>query len=169
MSKLAREPVRSLVVFAVSLAGFVSLLLLIMNREGSFLVLIETGLARSANFILRLLGNETHVMDQTIWSSTFYLKVIPACTGVYPLSVYLSGVIAYPSRWLAKLIGAAIGVGGIFALNIVRLVSLFYVGVYFRNFLDEFHLLVWQSLVIVSTLLLWLFWVRKMAHVSSDA
>ena len=109
------------------------------------------------------------MVDQTIWSNTFYLKVIPACTGVYPLSVYLSGVIAYPSGWSAKLVGVLLGIGGGFTLNIVRLVSLFYIGVYFHNVLDEFHLLVWQSLVIVFTLLLWLFWARKVARAPGTA
>ena len=169
MHRLAREPTRSLIIFVVSLAVFVSLLLLIMNREGRLLVLIEMGLARSADFILRLLGNNTHVIDQIISSDTFRLEVIPSCTGMYLLSVYLSGVIAYPSRWSTKLIGFILGLIGIFVTNTIRLVSLFFVGIHFPAFLDTFHLLIWQSLMIVFILFLWLFWIVKVVRSASEA
>jgi archaeosortase B (VPXXXP-CTERM-specific) len=163
-----RNPARSLIIFAISLAGCVSLLLLAMNAQTG-VVVIEKIFAHSSNFILRLLGNETRVVDQTIWSRAFYLEVIAACTGVYPLSVYTSAVIAYPSSWVAKLAGFGLGITGLFLLNIIRLVSVFYVGVYFPRFLDDFHLLVWQSLVVFCTLLLWLFWAKKVTYTPCDA
>ena len=169
MIKLEKGPTRSFVIFVFCLAVCVISLVLLMNKGERYLAFIETGLAQTTNFILHVLGNQTHVIDQTIWSSTFYLEIVPACTGVYPLAAYLSAVIAYPSRFLAKLLGILLGIGGIFTLNTVRLVSLFYIGLHLPNFFEQAHLLVWQSLVIVFTLLLWLLWAEKVARAPRKA
>ena len=125
---------------------------------------LQTGIARIVSSILNLLGQKTEAIGTTVSSAQFSIAVVTACTGLFLTAVFLAAVAAYPARWLAKLLGAGIGLSGIFTLNIVRLVSLFYVGVYFPRYVDQAHLLIWQSLLIFSSLFLWLFWAGKVAH-----
>ena len=43
-------------------------------------------------------------------------------------------------------------------INQVRLVSLFYIGHWFPGSFQTAHLVVWQSLMIFATVILWLLW-----------
>ena len=52
----------------------------------------------------------------------------------------------------------ALGVPLLLLLNGVRLVSLFYIGHWWAQAFETAHLLVWQSLLVFLTLLLWLLW-----------
>jgi exosortase/archaeosortase family protein len=154
--------------FLAFLSGLAVLIMWLMGSE-SAMASLQNGIAHVANFVLNLLGNRTWVIGHTITSSRFSITVVTACTGLFMTAVFLSAVIAYPARFIAKLIGLALGIVGIFTVNIVRLVSLFYIGVYWPSFLDQAHLLVWPSLLIVFSLFLWLFWAGKVTHAPREA
>jgi exosortase H (IPTLxxWG-CTERM-specific) len=154
--------------FPVFLSGLAALIVWLMGSE-SAMVSLQNGIAHVTNFVLNLLGNRTRVIGHTITSSHFSITVVTACTGLFMTAVFLAAVIAYPSRFLAKLIGLALGIAGIFTVNIVRLVSLFYIGIYWPSFLNQAHLLVWPSLLIVFSLFLWLFWAGKVTHAPQKA
>ena len=158
----------SYLLFLAFLSGLAALIAWLMGSE-SAMASLQNGIAHVTSFILNLLGNRTRVIGHTITASCFSITVVTACTGLFMTTVFLSAVVAYPARFLAKLIGLALGIVGIFTVNIVRLVSLFYVGVYWPSFLDQAHLLVWPSLLIVFSLFLWLFWAGKVTHAPQEA
>ena len=160
--------VSSYLLFLVFLSGLVALIAWLMGNE-SAIASLQNGIAHVTSVILNLLGNRTSVTGHTITASHFSITVVTACTGLFMTAVFLAAVVAYPARFLAKLIGFALGIVGIFAVNIVRLVSLFYIGVYWPSFLDQAHLLVWPSLLIVFSLFLWLFWAGKVTHAPQEA
>jgi len=54
-------------------------------------------------------------------------------------------------------------------VNVVRLASLFYVGIHWPGILDVVHQLVWQSLVIVIAVSLWLLWAGRSASAKAVA
>ena len=70
----------------------------------------------------------------------------------------LAGVFAFPASWRAKLVGAAAGVTLLMVLNLIRIISLFYIGVYWPKMFETAHIEVWQALFVGLTLLLWLGW-----------
>ena len=43
-------------------------------------------------------------------------------------------------------------------LNLIRIVTLFLIGVYFRKFFHMMHIDVWQALFILLTISLWFLW-----------
>ncbi len=59
------------------------------------------------------------------------------------------------------MLGIGVGLAFLTVLNLVRLVSLFYIGAVFPNYLPMAHYLVWQAAIIISAIVLWLFWVEK--------
>ena len=146
-------------------AGMLAVLILLAGNETAMNG-IQRLLALISSVILNLFGQHTVVIGTTVQSSVFGISVVTACTGIFITGLFLTAVVALPARWTAKLIGAGIGIAGIFLVNIVRLVSLYFIGVNWPGFLDQAHQLIWQSLLIVIAVALWLFWAGRWAHVS---
>lgn len=125
---------------------------------------VQRGLARVTSGVLHVFGHRTVVAGSTVSSDLFGITVVTACTGLFTTGLFLIAVVAYPSGWRSKLIGVGLGVAGIFLLNVVRLVSLYYIGVHLPGFLDPAHQLIWQSVLIVFAVALWLLWAGRWAH-----
>jgi len=125
--------------------------------------------AVATSALLNALGNATVVRDADILSSNFGISVVTACTGLFVTGLFLAAVVAFPASWRAKLAGAGIGLVALFAVNVVRLASLYYVGMYWRSALEPIHQLVWQSLVIAFAVSLWLLWAGRVSKPSGRA
>jgi len=144
-------------------AGMLAALIVMAGSE-TVMNGIQRALALISSGILNLLGQNTVVVGTTLQSTAFGISVVTACTGVFITGLFLIAVVAFPTRWLSKLIGAGIGIGGIFLVNIVRLVSLYFIGVHWPGFLDQAHQLIWQSLLIVIAVALWLLWAGRWTY-----
>ena len=147
-------------------AAILSVVLFLVWASGNPVVMepIRSGLARITGVILGALGHRVIVSGNTVGSELFGISVITACTGLFTTGLFLIAVVAYPTRWASKLLGSAIGIGGILVLNVVRLVSLYYIGVHLPGFLNTAHQLIWQSLLILFSVVLWLLWAGRWAH-----
>ena len=86
--------------------------------------------ARVTGFLLNFTGRGVTVKDTLVFSSQFAFEIVDLCTAVMPMLILTAAILAYPSRFKEKLIGLLIGLPGIFIVNQVRLVSLFYIGAY---------------------------------------
>ena len=112
-------------------------------------------------FLLNLTGRGVVVTDTVVASSQFSFQIVDLCTAVMPMLILTAAVLAFPSRIKEKGVGLLIGLPGIFIVNQIRLVSLFFIGAYAPGIFDTAHLLVWQSLMILLAIGLWLIWVYK--------
>lgn len=144
-------------------AGTLVVLILLAGNETA-MTGIQRLLALISSGILNLFGQGTIVIGTTVQSSVFGISVVTACTGIFITGLFLIAVVALPARWSAKLVGAGMGISGIFLVNIVRLVSLYFIGVHWPGFLDQAHQLIWQSLLIVTAVALWLLWAGRWAY-----
>ena len=63
---------------------------------------------------------------------------------------------------LYGVVAICIGIGflAIQGLNLVRIISLFYLGQWNRMWFDWFHLYLWQALIVLDALAVWLIWLR---------
>lgn len=109
------------------------------------------------------LGLNPHRVGTVMGSGAFEVDVSPACSGAVPMSIYLSAVLAYPTTGRAKLIGAALGLAVIHAVNLVRVTALFFIGLYAHQYFHETHVFVAQALVICVAVALWLYWAARFA------
>ena len=163
----AVRPCRRLLIrlglFFLALAAMSAMALGLMRNEAAMSSLQQT-IAGSTSAVLRLLGTDATTVNSTIVSDRFSISVVAACTGLFLAVAFASAVLAYPAGWRAKLLGLTGGIAAIYVMNIVRLVVLFYVGVFFPHRVEQVHLLVLQSLSIVGVLMMWLIWVEKVAH-----
>lgn len=90
----------------------------------------------------------------------FAVAIAPGCDGIEAVIILLAAVLAFPAPWKHKLVGIAIGFVAIQALNLVRIISLFYMGQYSQVAFDWFHLYLWQALIVLDALAVWLIWLR---------
>jgi exosortase/archaeosortase family protein len=119
--------------------------------------------AHGTAITLRLLGVPAHVEGISMRTPMCYFQIIGECTAYYPCAIFLAAVAAFPCRWTRRVAGILVGIPLILLINQLRLASLCYISILWPDLYDSLHLIVWQSLMIVVTVLLWLLWVMTMA------
>ncbi len=107
---------------------------------------------------LSLLGHTAQSDGTRVLSTLYSVNVIRDCTAVHPIGIFVAAVVAYPARWRAKLIGVAAGVCALIVVNQVRLVSLCYIGRWYAKGFEVSHLIVWQALIVLFSVVLFLAW-----------
>jgi exosortase H (IPTLxxWG-CTERM-specific) len=111
--------------------------------------------------ILNIFGSWTSVSGTHLSSSDYGINVVYGCNGAFATAILLSGIIAYPSRIREKLVGVLIGIPAIFAINQIRVISLFLLGRSHPDVFGEAHVYVWQPIIIIFAILVWDFWARS--------
>jgi exosortase H (IPTLxxWG-CTERM-specific) len=95
-------------------------------------------------------------------SNGFAVSIEAGCNGVEATIVLLAAMLAYPAPWKSKVLGLLAGTLAVQGLNIVRVISLFYLGQWNRHWFEWAHLYVWQALIMLDVLIVWLVWVRTL-------
>ncbi len=122
---------------------------------------LAVSFATVSGFLLNLLSLKATASGTTLQVQGFAAQIDDVCTGIFVVAIYLSAVLAYPSRVREKLKGLLLGASTILILNLIRVVSLMYIGLHLPEFFETAHLLVWQSLIIFSALLVWIYWTER--------
>ena len=117
--------------------------------------------ATSTAQVLNILGASVSTSGTVVGSSSFAYQIVAECTAIGPVILFAGAVIAYAAPLRSKVLGIGVGLVFLTVLNLVRLVSLFYIGAAFPNYLPMAHYLVWQAAIIISAIVMWLFWVEK--------
>jgi exosortase H (IPTLxxWG-CTERM-specific) len=117
--------------------------------------------ALAAKIVINLFGAGATVQDNCLTASGFSINIVDGCNGVYAIAILISGVLAYPVAWKHRLWGILLGTLAIFSLNLVRVISLFYVGQHYPGFFEGVHVYVWQPIIIVWAIIVWDFWSRQ--------
>jgi exosortase/archaeosortase family protein len=113
-----------------------------------------------SNLILHGLGQDTRLTDTTIRSARFAITVRRGCDAIEPAWLFCAAVLAYPGRAGPKVLFCLAGTLALQLLNLVRIVSLFFVGLHWPGFFQSAHLEIWPVVFIVIALLLWTGWIR---------
>lgn len=107
---------------------------------------------------MNLWGENASVYDSSIRSSRFSVNIKEGCDAVQPTVLFIMAVLASPVAFRPKLPGLAIGIFFLMAMNLVRVISLFYIGVYWNSAFETMHHDVWQAVFIILSILAWWFW-----------
>lgn len=168
----ARRPWRReivfLVVFLALLAGSFTLVAWTPVND-HVIEPFTAGVARVSGATLTLLGQDVVMRGTVIESPGFAVNIRNGCNGVETMLIFLSAVLAFPAPWKARAIGLVFGIVAIQAVNLLRVVALFYTGAYFPAWFDTSHTVVWQSLVILAGVLLWILWADRVARPKPSA
>jgi exosortase H (IPTLxxWG-CTERM-specific) len=92
----------------------------------------------------------------------FAVSIEAGCNGIEATIVLVAAVLAFPAPWMHKLVGLATGIVAVQGLNVIRVISLFYLGQWDAQWFEWAHLYVWQALIMLDVLIVWLIWVRTL-------
>lgn len=93
----------------------------------------------------------------------FGVSIEPGCNGIEAAVVLIAAIIAFPSSWKMKLWGIGLGFVAVQAVNLIRVVSLFFLGQWNMQVFEFAHLYMWQALIMLDVLVVWLLWMRFVA------
>jgi exosortase H (IPTLxxWG-CTERM-specific) len=157
-----RREITFLVLFLVLLGGSFSLISL--NWVNDHVIEPFTAeVARASGAGLNLLGQQVTLQGTIIQGQRFAVNIRNGCNGVEAMLIYLAAVLAFPASWRARLLGLGLGIVAIQLVNLVRVIALYLTGVYFPKLFDASHTVVWQSIVILFGVLLWILWANRWA------
>ncbi len=115
-------------------------------------------IAKASAGILSFSGESATAMGASISSPRFSVRIKSGCDAIEATMLFVCAILAFPADWLRKVTGIIVGTFVLAALNLVRIVSLFFIGVYFRHMVDFMHIEVWQGLFIIFAVMLWVVW-----------
>jgi exosortase H (IPTLxxWG-CTERM-specific) len=103
-------------------------------------------------------------------STQFAVEIAAGCNGVEAMILLTAAILAFPAPWRYRLWGILIGFAAIQGLNLVRIVSLFFLGMWNETAFEWAHLYIWQALIMLDALIVLLLWIRSLPRpVKTDA
>ena len=92
------------------------------------------------------------------------VSIEAGCNGIEAALILTAAVLAYPASWPMRLAGIGFGFLAIQAANVLRVITLFYLVEYSEPMFKFAHLYLWQALIMLDVLIVWLLWVRQVAR-----
>ncbi len=94
----------------------------------------------------------------------FAVSIEAGCNGVEATIVLIAAVLAFPAPWRARACAIALGFLAIQAMNIVRIISLFYLGDWNLEIFSWVHLYLWPALIMLDVLIVFIFYLRYLSR-----
>ena len=130
-----------------------------------------TGVAKVATTVARVFDPKVIAYGPTLTepATGFSVTILAGCNGLEAMIVLIAAILAYPAPWRHRLLGLAVGALAIQVLNLVRIVSLFYIGQWNMQVFEWAHLYAWQALIMLDALVVWLVWLRTLPKAPDPA
>ncbi len=129
----------------------------------SFVASTSAGIIREFDGTASAYGN---TLNDT--KTGFAVSIEAGCNGVEAMIVLLAAMLAFPASWKQKLAGIVMGMLAVQILNLARIVSLFYLGQWSVSAFEWAHLYLWQALIMLDVLIVWLVWMRWVARAKAQ-
>ena len=95
--------------------------------------------------------------------SGFAVSIEAGCNGVEATIVLIAAICAFPASWRARLIAIGLGFLAIQVINIVHIISLFYLGNWNLEYFSWIHLYLWPALIMLDVLVVFIFYLRYLS------
>ncbi len=118
-------------------------------------------IARASGQVLNALGEKVSVTGTEIQANGFGVNIENGCNGVETALLLAAAVLAFPARWGQRLLGFFLGFLAIQCVNLVRVVSLVWIGRHRPALFASSHTVIWQSVVVLFGVLIFLLWASR--------
>jgi exosortase H (IPTLxxWG-CTERM-specific) len=138
-----------------------------LNSVQASVVLPWTSIVAAISaLIVKLIDPSVIASGQVLQSAQtgFSVSIEPGCNGVEAAIVLISAILAFPSSWMMKLWGIGLGFLVVQAVNLIRVATLFFIGQWNLKVFEFAHLYMWQALIMLDVLIVWLIWMRLVAR-----
>lgn len=144
-------------IFAILMILFQGICLL--PQAEVFIGWIAIAYAQISAIVLTAFGMQTTAQGATLlFGNATILTVERACSGIEFSVVLLAAVLAFPCGWKKKSIGLAIGLSALIAVNILRVISLYWVGVKNPGVFHRMHEHWWSIGITMATICILAAW-----------
>jgi len=154
---------RFFIIFSILLIGLFTLEIL-QPAEKYVIIPFTSLIADISVWLVKVFDENVIAMGNVIRDKAtgFGVRIERGCNGLEAVIILFSAIFAFPAPFKNKLIGFVIGFFAIQLLNLVRIISLFYLGQWNYTAFEWFHLYLWQALIILDALVVWLIWLRTL-------
>jgi exosortase H (IPTLxxWG-CTERM-specific) len=145
------------------LAALVQFLVLLAPPVRPYIDGFSASLASTSSGLIHLFGGAC-VQNGDILSTpnnSFAMQVLDGCNGVNVVILLWAAIIAFPASWKWRLIGLGGGLVAIQVLNLLRLISLFYLGQINYAVFEFAHLYLWETLIIIDAIVVFALWNKR--------
>lgn len=165
---LAPRQTRFLIIFAVLLLAFYAIIT-IDAVDRRVVLPFTAGLARVSGAALNLIGERVKVAGTVISGVRFAVDIRGGCNGLEAVVFVCAAMLAFHAPMRKRILGAVAAALILEALNVIRIDSLYLLGVYHRSVFEMFHLAVWQTLMFGAAVFLFLIWTSIVAPRNAPA
>jgi exosortase H (IPTLxxWG-CTERM-specific) len=154
---------RFFIIFSVLLIGLFTLEIL-QPAEKYFILPFTSMIADISVWIVQAFDDNVIATGNVIRDkvSGFGVRIERGCNGLEAVIILFAAIFAFPAPFKNKVIGFVAGFFAIQLLNLVRIISLYYLGQWNYTAFEWFHLYLWQALIILDALVVWLIWLRTL-------
>ena len=119
-------------------------------------------LARVCAHLVLWFDTTAAAAGKVLWNtvSGFGVSIEPGCNGIEACIVLFAAIMAYPASWRHRLMGIVAGFAAVQGVNVLRVISLFYLRQWRTDVFNFAHEYLWQGLIMLDVLVVWLLWVR---------
>jgi len=115
--------------------------------------------AKTLFWSLWIIGKDPIIEKSLVIADSTRFGIIPECTIVAPLLLLIVGALITPFSFQKKIRIIFIAFILLSLINIIRLSSLFFLLSFDSQYYEMIHVLIWQPIIIISTMVIWGWWV----------
>lgn len=154
------RPLRFVLIFVVAL--LIGFGVLLTPPVQSVDVTFSRGLVRVSQGLIQMCGGHARQEGAILRSpGSFAVEMRDGCNAVNVTILLFAAVLAFPAPWKMKALGLLAGTAIIQVVNIIRFITLFYLGQYSMTWFDFAHEYLWESLIMLDTMVVFWFWVTR--------
>ena len=125
-------------------------------------------LVRISVALISMCGGKAAAQDAILYApSGFGVEMKDGCNAVTVTILLWAAIVAFPATRKMKIMGLIAGSLVIQTVNIVRFITLFYIGQYSATWFDFAHGYLWESLIMLDTVVVFGVWVNRVSRVES--
>lgn len=133
----------------------------IYAAQGVLVAPLNRHLAWMAEQCLGLFAAHVSSSGPTVTMSGFSVEIRSNCNAIYEVGLYAAAVLAYPASLRERLVGVAAGAAVLYAVNLIRILTLLALGAVQYSWFEVAHLYVWQTLFLLVVATCWFGWVSR--------
>jgi exosortase H (IPTLxxWG-CTERM-specific) len=155
---------RFVIIFLLLLLGLFTVEMLTPVQE-HIIVPFTTMLARLSAAIILPFDSSAVAYGKVLQfkDTGFAVSIEAGCNGVEAAIVLIAAIIAFPASWSARFTAISLGFLAIQALNIARIISLFYLGNWNMEIFSWIHLYLWPALIMLDVLIVFVVYLRYLS------
>jgi len=106
-------------------------------------------------------GIKNNLDAYSINFSNFSITIVRQCTGIFEVMALTACMLAYPASKEKKFAGIVFAIPVIYIFNMLRLVFLSILGIYYPSVFEAIHDYLLQLTFVFLVIFFWIFWIEK--------